>query len=392
MHLLIKLLSLLTLDLIILLNLLLFNNIKINIFNYDLKLYKKYIKKCTRFKKYSVIKSLKKINPYLSVVLPVYNMEIYIERVLLSILNQSFQDFEIIIINDFSNDNTKKIIQRYSKMEDKIRIIEHSHNLGIYISRINGILNSKGLFVLLIDPDDILLNPYLFQKIYEINNKYNLDIIEFVVFYEKEGNNRIIIPVEHRLNHFHSFSEKIINNSQLSNILFFEPSNKNISGLICRSIWNKIIKKNILLKTINFIGEENYNYKGFNYAEDTIMNIINFQFANNYTNINVPGYLYNFRKNSISHKNLGSDYNIKISINFLLYLKLLYKYIKSFQKDRNILFNELKEFKWLLLQFKLYNLTKYINNTKDFLNDILRDKHIEKPFKKLIINISQSFN
>ena len=92
-----------------------------------------------------------------------------------------------------------------------------------------------------IDPDDILLNPCLFQKIYEINNKYNLDIIEFVVFWEKEGNNKITIPNEHIFNHFHSFSEKIIYHPQLSNIIFFDPSNKNISGIICRTIWNKII-------------------------------------------------------------------------------------------------------------------------------------------------------
>ena len=57
------------------------------------------------------------------------------------------------------------------------------------------------------------------------------------------------------------------------------------------------------------------------------MNIINFQFANNYTNINFPGYLYNIRKKSISHKNFGPDYDIQISVNFLLYLTLLYKYI-----------------------------------------------------------------
>ena len=61
--------------------------------------------------------------------------------------------------------------------------------MGIYSSRVDGILNSKGKYILFIDPDDILLNPFLFQKIYELNNKYNLDIIEFVVYYQEEGNN-----------------------------------------------------------------------------------------------------------------------------------------------------------------------------------------------------------
>ena len=311
---------------IFMLFILLSNNGKNN-FNYEIKLYKKYITICNRFKKYDNMEKTENANPYLSIILPVYNMEKYIERALLSILHQSFQDFEIILINDFSNDNTKQIIQKYWKKEKKIRVIEHEQNLGIYISRVDGLLSAKGRFILFIDPDDILLNRFLFQKIYEINNKYNLDIIEFVVFWKKEGNNKITIPNEHIYNHFHSFSEKIIYHPQLSNIIFFDPSNKNKSGLICRTIWNKIIKKTILLKTINFIGLDNYKFKNFNYAEDTIMNIINFQFANNYTNINFPGYLYIIRKKSISHKNFGPDYDIQISVNFLLYLTILYKYI-----------------------------------------------------------------
>ena len=207
-----------------------------------------------------------------------------------------------------------------------MRMIVHNENLGIYISRVEGIFNSKGQYILFVDPDDILLNPYLFEKIYEINKNYSLDIIEFVVFYEEEGNNHLTIPNNHILNHFHSFSQKIIYHSQLSNTLFFEPKNENISGIICRSIWNKIINKKILLKTINFLGKDIYKYKYFNYAEDTIMNIINFQFANNYSNINTPGYLYNIRKKSVSHKKFGSYYDTRISKNVLLYLQLLYKY------------------------------------------------------------------
>ena len=195
-------------------------------------------------------KKINNKNPYLSIILPIYNMKKYIERALLSILNQSFQDFEIIIVNDFSIDNVGEIIQKYKKIESKIKVIEHNQNFGTYISRVDGVLNSKGQYIIFIDPDDAFLNPCLFQKIYEFNSKYYLDIIEFIVFYEEEGNNKIIIPDDHRLNHFHNFKETIIYQSNLSDLLFFERRNENISGIICRSIWNKIIKKRILLKTI----------------------------------------------------------------------------------------------------------------------------------------------
>ena len=115
---------------IIFMNFLLFFNNSKNNFNYEIKLYKKYIKICNRVKKYDNMEKTKNANPYLSIILPVYNMEKYIERALLSILYQSFQDFEIILINDFSNDNTKQIIQKYWKKEKKIRMIEHKENLG----------------------------------------------------------------------------------------------------------------------------------------------------------------------------------------------------------------------------------------------------------------------
>ena len=70
-------------------------------------------------------------------------MEKYIETNLLSIINQSFQNFEIIIINDKSEDNTENIIKRIQKEDDRIIIINHQENLGVYKSRVESIINFK---------------------------------------------------------------------------------------------------------------------------------------------------------------------------------------------------------------------------------------------------------
>lgn len=137
-------------------------------------------------------------------------MEKYIERALLSILNQSFQDFEIIIINDNSNDNSEYIIKKIQSENDKIKIVNHEKNLGIYISRINSIFIAKGKYLIFLDPDDLFLNPYLFQKLYDFNINYNLDIIEFTVYSENEGKNNIYYPIDHRENHYHKYKKKII--------------------------------------------------------------------------------------------------------------------------------------------------------------------------------------
>ena len=72
-------------------------------------------------------------------------------------------------------------------------------------------------------------------------------------------------------------------------------------------------------------------------------------------------------------------------------IKIIMNYIKYFKKERNILFNELKDYYSFLLQFRIYNMTKYVNYTINYLNNILKDKHISKNFKELIINISLYF-
>ena len=83
-------------------------------------------------------------------------MEKYIKRALLSILNQSFQDFEIIVINDNSNDDTQNIINKMSFKNNRIKWIFHKKNMGVYSSRIEAILNAKGIYIILMDPDDML--------------------------------------------------------------------------------------------------------------------------------------------------------------------------------------------------------------------------------------------
>ena len=72
--------------------------------------YNHYLDNCRNLKKFNRIKIVKNI-PYISICLPVLNMDKYIEKVIYSILNQSFQDFEIILVNDNSNDKTESIIK-----------------------------------------------------------------------------------------------------------------------------------------------------------------------------------------------------------------------------------------------------------------------------------------
>ena len=124
---------------------------KINTKLFSLGKYKHYISDCRNMQKYKRIQ-IKNAIPYFSICLPVFNMENYIKKVILSILNQTFQDFEIIIVNDYSNDNTEFIIKEIVSKDKRIKAVNHFTNLGVYASRVDAILNSKGKYILLLFP------------------------------------------------------------------------------------------------------------------------------------------------------------------------------------------------------------------------------------------------
>lgn len=99
--------------------------------------------------------------PFLSVLMPVYNCETYLAEAIESILNQTYTNFEFIIINDGSSDDSEKIINSYS--DDRIRYIKNEKNLGLITTLNNGIELANGEYVLRMDADDFSY-PERFEK------------------------------------------------------------------------------------------------------------------------------------------------------------------------------------------------------------------------------------
>ena len=141
----------------------------------DLKPFKKYIRDCKKLVKY-IRKKAYSNYPYIAICIPSLNMENYIEHNLISILNQSFQNFEIIIVNDGSTDETENIIKRIQSNDKRIKLVSHNKSLGVYRSRFEAIFNSKSEYIILMDPDDLYLNENLFIELFKYNSKNNLDI------------------------------------------------------------------------------------------------------------------------------------------------------------------------------------------------------------------------
>ena len=93
--------------------------------------------------------------PEISIIVPVYNVEEYLPKCLDTILNQSFRDFEVILVNDGSKDNSGFICEKYAKKDSRIRII-HKENGGLSSARNAGLDIAKGRYIGFIDSDDFI--------------------------------------------------------------------------------------------------------------------------------------------------------------------------------------------------------------------------------------------
>ncbi len=99
-------------------------------------------------------------NPTVSVIIPVYNAQEGIKQCMDSLLNQSFTDFEIILLNDGSTDNSLEVIKKYAADNDFIRVID-KENEGVAKTRNKGIQLANGKYIVFIDNDDFVDSDYL---------------------------------------------------------------------------------------------------------------------------------------------------------------------------------------------------------------------------------------
>ena len=141
-----------------------------------------------------------------------------------------------------------------------------------------------------------------------------------------------------------------------------------------------MIRKEIFALLHEFIGLDYFN-KFVITADDMAINLIIYHFAHNYSNINLPGYMYNLRRVSMSRGDGGIELKSIRSINYLLYFKILYRYIKTFNISRNILYHEMKNLRRFIFFIKDCNITSYYKEAEDFLNDILNDFNANMRFK-----------
>ncbi|WP_282629579.1 glycosyltransferase family 2 protein [Empedobacter sedimenti] len=180
---------------------------------------------------------------FLSIIVPVYNVEKYIEKCILSIIDQSFQDFELILVNDGSKDNSIQIAEKLLINREQVGIL-HQENKGQSVARNLGLQKAKGKYIFFIDSDDFLLSNddlKLLVKHIENNNFPDLVLHEETRIYNNE-----VIHYENNINDTKSIrSGDFIKDLR---VLIFNE-------LFVASPWDKIIKREILLNNQLFFPE-----------------------------------------------------------------------------------------------------------------------------------------
>lgn len=224
-----------------------------------------------------------------SVLIPVYNTEKYVDQCLNSAVNQTLKDIEIICVNDGSTDGSWKIVQEYAK-DERVKLISLPHNEGLARARYHGIKAAIGEHVMFLDSDDFLEKDAC-EVAYEEITKRGCEVFQFGANIECEG---VVDPdaVSGISNFVRPYKKSLANKDVFEGCF--------VSRLYTWNLWNKIYKTELVKKVADFIpnnrcvvGEDMFIYSMISY------------FAKSYQGKDVK--LYNYRYgNGVSTKALSS--------------------------------------------------------------------------------------
>ncbi len=228
----------------------------------------------------------------ISVIVPVYNVEKYIDKCLNSIMKQSYKNIEIILVDDGSTDKSGKICEEYAKLDNRIKVV-HKKNEGLGLARNSGLEISSGKYIAFIDSDDFISENMIEKLVEEILN-YNVDTV-YCGFYEYYDSN-LLLPKPCY------YSNKIFEKEEITSKILLEmigtaPKEKKDS-LVSMSVWHalystEIIKKNL----IKFPSEREY------ISEDIVFDILYLKNAKKIKFIEDCLYFYRCNNsNSLTHK------------------------------------------------------------------------------------------
>ncbi len=226
--------------------------------------------------------------PKVSIIVPVYNVEKYLDRCLNSLINQTLKDIEIILVDDESPDNCPKLCDEYAEKDSRIKVI-HKKNGGLGFARNSGLDVASGEYFAFVDSDDYVDLDF-YERLYTAAKKGNYDLAQGGMS-KKYGD-----KIDYKN---HTYAGRTFDENDVKNILFpsvlgpdtFDQNNSDMST--CMGIYKlSLVKDN----NVRFVSEREY------ISEDAIFDIEIFKYIKSAIIIDGTGYYYCFNEASLTHK------------------------------------------------------------------------------------------
>lgn len=292
-------------------------------------------------------------NPLISVLIPVYGVEQYIERCATSIYLQTYKNLEIIFVDDCSPDNSVDIIlktlEKFPERKNQSKIIKHSINKGLAGARLTGLLNANGKYILNCDSDDYIM-PSMIEEMVSVAEQANSDMVICDMMMVRKSITRCMH----------------VNPSLNPNKLLVQLFDGEVHASVC----NKLIKRNLYL--LNSI----FPLEGLNMREDLYVMYKLVYFSNNIAYIPKPFYFYDLSNDNSYTSSLmnirAQEDSYKIIEDISLFFKSNYADV---QVKQAIIFFKTSIF----LLIARYGDLEYLCKNKFIFNDVRLSSIIRHP-------------
>ena len=255
------------------------------------------------------------MNLKVSIIVPIYNAQKTLERCIESILNQDFSDFELLLINDGSKDDSGKICDAYAKKDHRVRVI-HKENSGVSASRNLALQEAKGEYLQFLDADD-WITPNATRLLVESLEQNHCDMV-IADFYR---------VIKERLSHKGSIDEDgVLSREEFANFMMENPADFYYGVL-----WNKLYKKSIIEKQQLCMNPK------ISWCEDFMFNLEYIRHCENIFVLQVPIYYYVKTKGSLVSQSMSLTKTIKTKMMVFEYYTDFYKQVlteEEYEKKR----------------------------------------------------------
>lgn len=306
------------------------------------------------------------MTPTVSIIVPVYKVEKYINQCIESILSQTFKEFELILIDDGSPDNSGEICDKFADIDQRITVI-HKSNGGVSSARNVGLKNAKGKYILFIDSDDWIDSSFIAELVYSMENK-NADLTVcdyYLADTDKLKTNKIFDK---------DISLNKINEEEMVNLI----KTHSIFGPWCKLYRNDVIQRNKIFFNTNV-----------SFGEDLLFNL---QYLSNVNNICMIGKeLYYYRQVNGS---LVRSFNENKIESFVLINQEFLNFIDKYNMLKNkvlyyVVYHVIDDY--IALLNKLINYKSSLKHKYKLFKQLNSLKAIKKYKKSYILNIKSNF-